>query len=85
MKPARSQADLVQDAIWSIHFGDVALGRRRLSNAEARALLEAYLETKRLLHDALGKAQRLAEDAAAQRAVVEALTNELDEHEQGKR
>ena len=79
----RPTGELVLDAIWSIQFGDVAKDRGRLKNAEARALLEAYFETKRLLYESRVEAQRFADDAAAQRAIVERLTNELDERQQG--
>jgi hypothetical protein len=78
----RSRSELVLDAIWSIQFGDVSKDRKRLRNAEARALLEAYLEAKTALSELRIEAQRLAGDAAAQRAVIERLTNELDKRQQ---
>lgn len=76
----RSQKELLQDSIWTITFG---WRRHKWLHAEAKALLDAYFETNALLGEALIKAKRAADDAAAQRALVELLTNELDQKQKG--
>lgn len=75
----RSQKELLQDSIWTITFG---WRRHKWLHAEARALLDAYFEAKTTIDQLRVEAKRLTDDAAAQRALVERLTNELDQRQQ---
>lgn len=78
MTRERSQSELVQDVAWRLFEGST-----RPSRAETRALLDAYFEAQRALAKLRVEAQRFANDAAAQRWVIELLTNELDQKQKG--
>jgi hypothetical protein len=64
-------------ALYSATFGI------KLTAAEAKALLDAYMNSEWRRGVALIDAKRAADDASAQRALVELLTNELDKRQQG--
>ena len=77
---ALDEGALVHNAIYVIRH---AWGRIGLARREAEALVAAYFKAKTALYSAQVEAQRAADDAAAQRALVELLTNELDKRQQG--
>lgn len=78
MDNAKAQKELLEQALWSAQWG-----QQLLTRAEARALFQAYFNAQMRVSSLHVKAQRASADAAAQRAVVERLTNELDQHQKG--
>lgn len=73
----RRESVLVYNALYAIKKWKRVI----LTHAEASALAQAYLEAQATITKLEIEAKRLADDAAAQRALVERLTNELNDRQ----
>lgn len=75
-----TENEALLQAIWTIQFAWPDRGGLR--RAEAKALLDAYFDAKMALSQALIDAKRFADDASAQRSLIDELTKQLENREQ---